>query len=249
MSGGEGDAADNDAGQTVRRADGDGASGCFAGIATAGEALFIDRGLASHGTVAVNRNNARHAVSVAVDGDAQRRRAGVAVRIGDRVGVGLGQRLAGLQGIHRRVGVVQGVGVAAVGIELEAAVAEGNRAGGRRDRVGDDIGTNIIVGGENIAIDRVRYSVFADHVHVVQRLRHRVDDVDTKRRAGRAAGARYRNGDVVDGFTHARLVDCAFERVAVTEDACCCVVAGDGEGAFAGIDRIGREEGGIRQLC
>ena len=241
-------AADDDAGEPVRCADGDRAGGRFAGVAAAGEALFVDRGLARCAAVAVNRNDARHAVGIAVDGDDERRRAGVAIRIGDRVGVGLAQRLAGLQGIHRRVGVVERVGVAAVGIELEAAVAEGDRAGGRRDRVGDDIGADVVVGGEDIAVEGIRGSILADGVGVVLCLRNRVDDVDAERGAGRAARARYRHGDVVDRFADTRLADRTLERIAVAEHASRRVVAGNGEQTLSGVDRICREIGGIAEL-
>ena len=85
----------------------------FAGVAAAGEALFVDRGLARCAAVAVNRNDARHAVGITVDGDDERRRAGVAIRIGDRGRCRSARCLAGLQRVNRRVGVVERVGVAA----------------------------------------------------------------------------------------------------------------------------------------
>ena len=239
LGGREGDAADNDAGQTVRRADGDAASGCFAGVATAGETLFIDRGLAGHGTVAVNRDDARDAVGVAVDGDGQCRRAGVAVRIGDRVGVSLGQRLPRLQGIHRRIGVVQGVGVAAVGIELEAAVAKGNRTARGGNRIGRDIGTNVVV-VEDVSAQGIGDGVFTDRPAVGLGYRYAVDNEDIQAGAGGSAGAGDGDRDAVGSRRGTGLINRAVERIGIRQSPRGSIVAGQGQGALAGIDGLWR---------
>ena len=54
-----------------------------------------------------------------MDGDRQCGAAGAAVAIADLVGEGIGERLAVIERVHRRVGVVQGVGVVAVGLESQ----------------------------------------------------------------------------------------------------------------------------------
>ena len=235
----EGDAADDDAGQTVRSTDGDRAGGRLAGVTATGQTLFVDRGLACCTGVAIDRDNARRTVGVAVDGDGQRRGAGVAVRIGNRVGIGLGQRLTRLQGVHRRVGVVEGVAVAAVGIELEAAVAEDDRAGRRGDRVGRDVGTDIIV-VEDVSAQGIRRCVFTDRPAVGLGYRHAVDNEDIQAGAGGSAGAGGRDRDTVGRRAGTRLIDRTIERIGICKSPRSGIVAGQGQGALAGIDELWR---------
>jgi hypothetical protein len=86
-------------------------------------------------------------IVLAIDGDGQGGAGGVAVLVGDGVGEDLGQGVAGAHGGHRGVGVVEAVGVAAVGGQGEGAVgagqggAEGARGGAEAhvaDRARDD---------------------------------------------------------------------------------------------------------------
>ncbi len=53
-----------------------------------------------------------------VIGQRQRRGRGVAVAIGDLVGEDIGQRLARLQALHRRIGGIEHVAVAAIGVSI-----------------------------------------------------------------------------------------------------------------------------------
>src|SRR5204862_2264407 len=69
---------------------------------------------------------------------------GVLVRYG--VVEGLGQRVAGRELLHQRIGVVERVGVAAVGAEHDRAVAAGAAAVQRGDVLGGGAVTQGVVG-------------------------------------------------------------------------------------------------------
>ncbi|KWT96744.1 hypothetical protein APY03_2177 [Variovorax sp. WDL1] len=129
----QGRAVDADAAQAVGGADREGACARFAGVACAGEAGLVHAELAGRRAVLVAYHDAGNVVARATvggpgDRDRELRDVGAARAVGDGIGVDLGQRLAGRQGLHARIGVVQRIGVAAVGIEHDAAVGAGERA-------------------------------------------------------------------------------------------------------------------------
>ena len=218
----------------------------------------MNAGLPGGAGVAVNRYDARPAVGGAVDRDCQCRRARVAVGVGDRVGEGLGERIARLQGVDRSIGVVQPVAVAAVGTEHQGAVGAidaravgAGRAGcdvvARRARTGHDAGDRRGIGAQrvgaatrrdDVAGNRVRRRVFGDGVAVGPCDQRGVEDVDDQ-------VARLRVAVVVldqdaDRIQHlaARVVLAAAARVVVVgHDAGDRVVAGDRQHAFRRIDR------------
>jgi hypothetical protein len=106
---GEALAADAQVAQTGRGIDREAAGDRAVGL---GNRLVA---IASARVVGVRNVDGRHAVGVAVDGDGQDRRRAAAVAVGQGVGVAVGQGLAVVQRIDRRIGIVQRVGVAAVG--------------------------------------------------------------------------------------------------------------------------------------
>jgi hypothetical protein len=182
---------------------------------------------------------------VAVDGDAQGRRRAAAVAVGQGVGVAVGQALAVVQRIDRRVGVVQRVGVAAVGIELQVAVAQGHVDRGHRRGV--HVGTNRVGTGahQHVAVgDQGR--VFGDGVGVVLGHRQAVGDGDVQ--AVRGAVAQDVGDDHRNGIEHVAVVVLHGGVVGVADDAGRRVVAGQGQLAFAAVDRVGGQVGRVGQL-
>ena len=123
---GQGCAFHGDAVQSVRSADGNRSRGGLGGVAHTDETDLIDRSLARGGSVAIDWRNAGWAVGVAIDGEGKHCRAGIAIRIGDGVAIGFGERLAGLQCVHCRQGVVQRVGIGAVAVQHQRAVGQGD---------------------------------------------------------------------------------------------------------------------------
>ena len=65
----------------------------------------------------------------APDGDGQGRGGGAAVAIGDGVGEHILQGLSGLQPIHQRIGIIDRIGVSAIGSQIQGAVAARNSRG------------------------------------------------------------------------------------------------------------------------
>ena len=90
------------------------------------QARLVDRRVTCRGTVVVLRRDHRIAVGLAVDGDRQCRRAGVAVRIGDRVGKRIGAGLAVLQGVQLGAVGIDQVCVATIRPERERAIGAGD---------------------------------------------------------------------------------------------------------------------------
>ena len=226
---GEGNAADNDALQAVRGTDRDRARRRLAGIPGAGQPLLVDRCLARCSAIAIDRDDARDGVGVTVDGDGERRRAGIAVGVGNCVGVGLGQALPCLQRIDRRIGVVQGVGVAAVSTKHQRAVGTIHAAadvatGARRRTVGDaghrrGVGTKRVAaraGDDDVAACAVGRGVFADGVDVGDGERRGVENVDGQG-AGVAVASQIvnRQGDGVVTRCRTRLIDWAVEGIGI----------------------------------
>ncbi len=76
----------------------------------------------------------RHPVIGALDGDGQRRRRNIAVGVGDRVVEHLRQRLPRGQRLNQRIGVVQRIGVGAVGSQNQRAMGAGRIAAHRARR-------------------------------------------------------------------------------------------------------------------
>ena len=173
--------------------------------------------------VAVHRHNARRAVSLTVDGESQRRCCGVAITIRDRVGVTVREALAGLKCVHRRVGVVKRISVAAVRIKDECPVGE--RHARRTHRVGLNVGADGVV-REHITAHRVRARVFGNACRIGRRRRDAVDDVDGERaRCRDTKGIGYRQGDRIQGVGSIRLVEHRLEGIAVVKCARGGVVA------------------------
>ena len=119
-------AADGDAAQAVVGGEGDAAGAGLGGVGHRGEAGLEHGGLARSCAVAIPRRDGGAAVGDAVDGDGELGDVAEGAGIGQGVGKNLGQGVAGLQGIDRRIGVVEGVGVAAVGADAQAAIEAGD---------------------------------------------------------------------------------------------------------------------------
>ena len=100
------------------------------------QARFVYIGLTGRSAVVVYRDDGRCAVGHALDGDGQLREIGRTVRVGQPVGELLGERVAALQCIDRRVGGVQRVDVGTVGADLERAVGSDDLGAGRTGRAG-----------------------------------------------------------------------------------------------------------------
>src|SRR6185312_16768520 len=117
--------------------------------------VLLDRGRISN----CSRRGVGWGVGGALNSDGQRGAAGAAVGVADLVGEGIGERLPVIEGVHGGGGVIQGVGVAAVGLESQGAVTEVEGAG-----IGDAqrVAIGILIVGENVADDRVRSRVFLD---------------------------------------------------------------------------------------
>ena len=106
-----------------RRRDGDGARHAFAGVRPraknpVAQAVFVNGGVPRHSRGPIHRYDAhRTTIGVPVDGDGQHRRTGIAIAVCNGVGVAVRETLAVLKCVHRRIGVIQRVGVRAVTIE------------------------------------------------------------------------------------------------------------------------------------
>ena len=105
-----------------------------------GQSRFEDRRLARGSAVAIDRRDGRCAIGMALDGDGQLCGVGTARAIRQCVGVRLGERLPGLQGVDYRVGVVDGIGVAAIRVEHQRAVRAGQAGPDRACRAGTGFG-------------------------------------------------------------------------------------------------------------
>ena len=188
--------------------------------------------------VRVNGGDHRRTVGLAVDGDGQHRFALVAIRIGDGVADGLGQRLAVVQGLNRGQAVVQLIGPGAIAVVDQLAVLGISR----RDGHGALVHAQRVV-GQDVARDRCG-GVFGDGGRVVLGHGSRVDDLDDQVVAGALAG-QIRDGDreaVAHGVVARRVVVRAARLlVGVGDDAGGGVVAGDGQHALVGgdDDRVG----------
>ena len=97
----------------------------------------------------LHRRGDHCSVVAAVDGDGQRCAAGVSSGVGHCVGEGIGQRVARIQRLHRGVGVVHGVGVGAVAVQHDAAVAAGL---GHAQRAAADRGNGLGVAAIDVGV-------------------------------------------------------------------------------------------------
>ena len=182
-------AAHRHAGQAVRGRHGDGAGGGLAGIADRQEADFLDRGLTRGAGVAVDRGDARHTVGAAVDGDIEGACTPITVSILNRIGKMIYESLPSFQGIDRRIGVVQRVGVIAVGSHVKAtitackpskATSKGVGTTVRTDNHSDNtrcICTQCIV-SHQIGGYRIRHGVFRHDGGIRYRRRSTVNDLN-----------------------------------------------------------------------
>ena len=124
MGTGNGGATNGDAGQSVKCRDADRAGGGLRGVAHVRQASFGHRCLPCCTSIAVDRGDRWCAIGAPIDGDGQLRSIGeAAVAVG--IGKAVTQALAGLEFVDCRVGVVERVGVAAVGCNHQCAVATG----------------------------------------------------------------------------------------------------------------------------
>ena len=161
------------------------------------------------------------------DHDRQRRRRRRTVGVGDLVGEDVVDRLTCAERLHVRVGVVERIGVAAVGLQRQRAVAAGHRRShaarrharpghdachGRRDRVGADQ----VVGRHDVAGSRER-GVLRNRCDIVARHRRIVADGDRERaRPAVAERVGDRHGNIV-GYVAGGMVGAARERVSVAD--------------------------------
>src|SRR5690606_41626 len=99
----------------------------------------------------------RWAIGTAVDGDGDAGVSYIAVGITHLVIEGLGQSLTVIQSVDRRVGVVQHIGVGAIGIGGEAAVLAG---GGALPAIEHDRAVEGAVVSQGITADGIRTAVF-----------------------------------------------------------------------------------------
>ncbi|MNF67839.1 hypothetical protein D3C84_496660 [compost metagenome] len=169
--------ADRNAGNAVGGRYREGAAGGFAGVRCRSQAFFVD------GLIGPLQRGSHYlgAVVGTQDGDGQGSSVQIAVGVLHRVAEGFRETLTAVQGLHRRVAVVQQVAVAAVAGVAEAAVA--GRGAGPGDEAGRYIRPRLAVGvqvvAEHVAADR-HDRVFGDAMAVVDRIRHIVDDVDVE---------------------------------------------------------------------
>ncbi|KWT96743.1 hypothetical protein APY03_2176 [Variovorax sp. WDL1] len=251
-------AGDLEAAEAVGRADHEAAGGGLARVAAVAQPALADGGLAgAAGAVAVVEDQ-RHAVFGAADGDGDGGRRAVAVSVGDGVVHHLGQRLAGKQVLDDRVRVVERVGVAAVGVDDDAAVGRRERAAqaarraaeahaGDRHAVGV-VGTVRIV-RLHVAARGVRRRVLVDGGGIVRRYRHVVDDSHLQRARARAAACvGHLQFDGIEALGGAGLAERVLERVGVAQlagrrhaaDRTGGGEAGEHQRALAGVDAARR---------
>ena len=188
---------------------------------------------------------------MSVDGDGQRGRGARAISVRQGVHVAVRQRLSVVQAIHRRVGVVQCVGVLPVSAQRQAAVRQ-RQVAHRGDRRGihvrsNGVGPNSRRAGQYVAGDAVRYCVFADAVRVIHRYRLAVGDgdVDGVRRAVVAQNVCHDDRDAVRDVSIEVL---NLRVVGVAHHARRRVVPRHDQRAFYGVDRVRRSVGRVGQL-
>ena len=171
--------------------------------------------------------------------DRQRCRLFVAVGIGDLVAITVGHGLACGQTLHLCAAIVERIGITAVRQKHQATVVQRHR--GRCHRCGRNIGADRIVAEHVAGHDRCR-RILGDGIHVIHRCRQAVDDLDDEAARGCAAHARDRECNRVLRDVGSRLVHRAVERIGIGQYACRGVVAGQGQGAGAGIDGRRRQD-------
>src|SRR5690606_33734022 len=121
-----------------------------------GSGIFGDADVTRCHAVVIRYILHRRAIGTAVDSDGDAGVGLLAVCIAHLVSEGLGQCLKVVQGIDCRVGVVQHIGVGAVGIGGEAAVL----AGGAGPTIEGDRAVKGAVVSQGITADGVRTAVF-----------------------------------------------------------------------------------------
>src|SRR5690606_24947985 len=174
----------------------------------------------------------RRAVSTAVDGDGDASVSYIAVGITHLVIEGLGQSLTVIQSVDRRVGVVQHIGVGAIGIGGEVAVV----AGGAGPAIEGDRAVECAVVGQGITADGIRTAVFDQGMQLA--LGHGVG-VGNQHVQSVVAGLAVGIGDADNEAIQYRVITsgvilCAVDGVAVVDLAGDCIVAGKGQFALGG---------------
>src|SRR5690606_25303178 len=122
--------------------------------------IFGDADITRCHTVFIRYIHHRWAVSTAVDVDGDAGVIHIAIGITHLIAECLGQSLTVVQGIDRRVGVIQHIGVGAIGIGGEAAVL----AGGAGPAIEGDRAVKGAVVGQGVAADDIRTAVFDQDV-------------------------------------------------------------------------------------
>ena len=173
-------------------------------------------------------------------------RAGIAVGVRQRIGEGFSPVASAVQGQELRIGLVQGVGVAAIGQQVQGAVGSNDGCG--CNRAGRNaVGALHIVAQHAAGQDQL---AFRGHlfIAVIGRRRHIVHHADMQRASGRAVVGVI--GDHAEAF--AQLIGPSGQRVrlsarqgvAVADHPGARIKTGDGQGiAQSGGDRL-REAGG-----
>ena len=215
------DPADAQALQAVRRTDGETATlgQCRRVRTAAGGKVFLeDRDQPAIGAYPTDV----HPVIEVGDVQHQVGGAGIAIRIGQGVGEGLGPFAAAMKIDEVRIRRIQGVGVGAVRSQDQGPV--GPDEGPGNDRVGHAVGALDIV-GQHIAGQHRRYFGCHRRVAVVHCPRHVVEDGDIQTAAGDitiAVAGRHR-----DAFAQGAAG--GGEGVAVADHTAGRIIAGDGQ--------------------
>ncbi len=231
-----GNAAHSQRGDAIQRGHGERAAlgqGRRVRCAAVAEVLLVDSEFA---TVHVEAADG-HRVIVVVDVQHQVGGAGVAVRIGDRVGEGFGAVAAAMQGLEVGITGVEGVGVRAVGVQHQRAVSPDESPCGDRPGAFPDLNPvgALHVVGQHVARQRQIGFRGGRCVAVIHALRQVIDDVHVQRAVGRCAVVvHHRDGELFRQVVRAvgvrmRLV--VDQRVAVTHDTGRRVEARDGQRA------------------
>src|SRR5690606_22537382 len=201
-----------------------------------GSGILVDADVALSPRAVIRYFQHRRAVSTAVDGDDDAGVSHIAVGIAYLVIEGLGQTLTVIQNVDRRVGVVQHIGVGAIGVGGEAAVL----AGGAGPAIEGDRAVECAVVGQGITADGIRTAVFDQGMQLA--LGHGVGVGDQHVQgvvAGLAVGIGDADSEAIQyGVIASGVILSTVDGVAVVDLAGDCIVAGEGQFALgSGHDR------------
>src|SRR5690606_26932464 len=194
--------------------------------------IFGDADITRCHTVFIRYIHHRWAVSTAVDVDGDAGVIHIAIGITHLIAECLGQSLTVVQGIDRRVGVIQHIGVGAIGIGGEAAVL----AGGAGPAIEGDRAVKGAVVGQGVAADGIRTAVFDQDVGFTLGYGVGVGDQYVQ---GVVAGLTVGIGDADNEAIQYRVITRGVilrtvDGVAVVDLAGDCIVAGEGQFALGG---------------